>query len=116
MQVGILASGLALDIEKTGAKCMSFQECLRKVSQKCQDGISLLVKGKESKVPKSPGLNPKQVFLDSCSTFIQVTDKSLLSNVHKSATYLYGYCNAGTSITKLKGKFGEAIFGKAIDA
>ena len=110
-----MALRLALNIKKPDAKHASFHECLRKVSQKCQDGISLLVKGKEPEVPKSPSIHPNQVFLGSCSSFIQVTDKSLLSDAHKSDTYLCGYCNTGTSITNLKGKFGEATFGKDTD-
>ena len=111
-----MALRLALDVKKPGMKRVSFQEYLRKVSQKCQDGISLLVKVREPKVPKFPSLHSNQVFIDSFPTFIQVTDKSLLSAVRKSDTYLYVFCNAGTSITNLKGKFGQDIFGKDNDA
>ena len=58
-----MASKLVSGVEKPGAKRVSFQECLRKVSRKCQDGISLLVKGKEPKVPKSPSLQHNRGFL-----------------------------------------------------
>ena len=89
VQVGVVASNLALDVEKPDAKCVSFQECTKKVSQKYQDGISMLIKGKELQVPKSPCLYPDHVFLDSCYTFIQMIDENLLSDVCKSDTYLY---------------------------
>ena len=36
-QVGVVASRLALDIEKSDPKCVSFLEYLKKVSQKFQD-------------------------------------------------------------------------------
>ena len=39
-----------------------------------------------------------------------------MSEVYESNTYLHGYCNTGTSITNLKGKFGKAIFGEEIES
>ena len=39
-----------------------------------------------------------------------------MSEVYKSDTYLNSYCNAGTSITNIKGKFGNATFGKGIES
>ena len=75
----------------------------------------MLVKGSEPQVPKSPCLHPDHVFLDSCTTFIQMTGKNLLSDVRKSETYLYRFCDADTFIINLKGKLGHSIFGKDTD-
>ena len=94
-QAGVVALKLALDIEKPDTKHVNFQECIKGVSQKSQDGISMLIKGKEPQVFKSPYLYHGRVFLDSCSTFIQMADEILLSNARESEAYLYDFFNTG---------------------
>ena len=51
--MGVVASKLALDINKPDTICVTFQECIKRVSQKFQDGISMLIIGKEPQVPMS---------------------------------------------------------------
>ncbi|KAL7470808.1 hypothetical protein ACHAXS_011072 [Conticribra weissflogii] len=53
------------------------------------------------------GLNKNHVYLDTCSTFHQLVNKDLVSNMHESQTGLVGHCNAGTTTTTTKGKFGS---------
>ena len=73
-QVGVVASRLALDVKLPHTKHVSFQEYISKVSQKFQNGISLLVKGKN---PKSP--SPQAYTLTESSwTVVTPSYKSLL--------------------------------------
>ena len=42
-------------------------------------------------------LHPDRVFLNSCSTFIQMVIHALLTDVHENDPYLFGFYNAGTT-------------------
>lgn len=53
------------------------------------------------------GLNKNHVYLDTCSTFHQIVNADLVKSIKETKNSLTGRCNAGTTHTNKKGKFGS---------
>ena len=74
-----------------------------------QAGVSMLMDIMKGNDPhggtKTNCLHPDRVFLDIYSTFIQMVNRALTTDVHESDSYLFGFCNLGRTATNLKGKF-----------
>ena len=56
---------------------------------------------------KASTLNPYFVYLDSCSTYNQVINDNLVTNIRETGKVLKGHCNAGTTSTSKQGDLGS---------
>ena len=80
-------------------------------------GVSMLLSSEQAKLGAGTnGLNPTRVYLDNCSTFMQMVNPDLLCDVTKGDTYLYSFCNAGTTATNVRGVFGDTAPIKDIES